>query len=252
MDINKVKDFFISINSNLRMNTILTLSTTKLRNIYDSLSLLHKVKEKTDMILEPLQSMVQLALLSISPIGTKIAIYDNILHIQNPSVVQPIARWYYADKKDDLYFLFQVIKRFMKWYGPKATNSPISADLYRLLVTMTIRGLDNLVVTYEKCESMALVQIIRLYQSILQNENEIAEIESLELNKRDNKNIDEVFENILTLYDQDTINIIHHSLLLLQNEKSDEHIKNYIDGLNLMMAKINGIIKHWIKTNLLP
>jgi len=234
------------------MNSILTLSTIKLRNIYDSLNLLHKSKEKTDMILEPLQAMIQLSLLSVSPVGTKIAIYENTLHIQNPSVVQPITRWYYADKKDDLYFLFQVIKRFMKWYGPKAQVSPISVELYKLLIVMTIKGLDNLIITYEKCESMSLVQIIRLYQSILQNDNEIAELETLELNKRDNKNIDEVFGNILTLYDQNTINIIYHSLLLLQNEKSEEHIKNYIDGLNLTMAKLNGIIKQWIKTNLLP
>ena len=104
----------------------------------------------------------------------------------------------------------------------------------------------------KKNESMALVQIIRLYQSILHNDNDIVEIDSLELNKKDNKNIDEVFENIITMYDTPTINILYNTLLLIQNEKSEENINNYIEGLGLIMAKSHNIIKQWIKTNLVP
>ena len=42
-------------------------------------------KERSDMILEPLQVMVQLALLSQSPIGTKVSVSDNILQLHTPS-----------------------------------------------------------------------------------------------------------------------------------------------------------------------
>ena len=65
------------------------------------------------MILEPLQAMVQLALLSICPIGTKLRIQENILQLQFPTLIQPITRWYNADKKDDVYFLYGVIKRYL-------------------------------------------------------------------------------------------------------------------------------------------
>ena len=98
------------------MNTIF-LKTEQIKSIYNTLSL-HKSKDKLDMILEPFQSMVQLALLSVSPSGTKLAIQENILYLQTPGFTQPISRWYHSDKKDDLYFLFQVIKRFIKWYNP--------------------------------------------------------------------------------------------------------------------------------------
>ena len=36
------------------------------------------MKEKSDMILEPLQVMIQLALLSHSPIGTKLSVSNNL------------------------------------------------------------------------------------------------------------------------------------------------------------------------------
>ena len=39
-------------------------------------------KERFDMILEPLQSIIQLALISYCPIGSKLSIVNNILQIQ--------------------------------------------------------------------------------------------------------------------------------------------------------------------------
>ena len=67
----------------------------------------NRPKDKIDMILEPLQAMVQIALLSTAPIGTKLQIQENILYIQTPTFLQPVSRWYHADKKDDLYFYIQ-------------------------------------------------------------------------------------------------------------------------------------------------
>ena len=73
-------------------------------------------KERSDMILEPLQVMVQLALLSESPIGTKVSVSDNILQLHPPSWTQGVWRWYNSDGKDDLYYLFHAIRRYYKWY----------------------------------------------------------------------------------------------------------------------------------------
>ena len=42
---------------------------------------INHVKEKSDMILEPLQVMIQLALLAYCPIGTKLSISENIFLI---------------------------------------------------------------------------------------------------------------------------------------------------------------------------
>ena len=60
------------------MNTILNFAPTQLKNIYNNF-IQSKIKGKQNIILEPLQVMVQLALLSFCPIGTKITINNNIL-----------------------------------------------------------------------------------------------------------------------------------------------------------------------------
>jgi hypothetical protein len=131
------------------MNNLFNFKSIQLYNLYNNL-LFHKYKDKLDMILEPLQSMIQLAILSVKPIGTKLAIHENILYIQEPSIIQPINRWYNSDKKDDLYFLFQVIKRFIKWYNPENNNKILSSKLYNLICSMSLLGLDNLVKTIAK------------------------------------------------------------------------------------------------------
>jgi hypothetical protein len=252
------------------MNNLFNLPQPgQIKQLYNSLTVIHKGKDKIHMTLEPLQSMVQIALLSVSPIGTKIAIYENILYLQAPSLVQPISRWYNSDRKDDLYFLFQVIKRFIKWYGPKGAKSPIINEQYHLLVCMAKKGLDNLIQTYQTTDSMAIVQVIQMYQDILINKTGIYEASDKETvdssdsgyddknsvisidSKKEKTNLDEIFENIILIYDENLINIIHNCLLMIQNESNEDALANYIIGLNLLMSKTNDNIKFWIKNNLL-
>jgi hypothetical protein len=227
------------------MNSIF-LKTEQFRTIYNTLSL-HKSKDKLDMVLEPFQSMIQIALLSISPIGTKLAIQENILYLQSPGFIQPISRWYYSDKKDDLYFLFQVIKRFIKWYNPETSNkSPLDKSLYELIIRMSIKGLDNLIKTYSNSDNNNIIQVIYMYKSLLEANDRIDLIKSPE----DKVGIDAVFENILGIYDVNLIGLIHNLLLMINTEENETHINNYILGLNLIMTKNYSLIKNWIKVNL--
>jgi hypothetical protein len=175
------------------MNNLFNFKSIQLYNLYNNL-LFHKYKDKLDMILEPLQSMIQLAILSVKPIGTKLAIQENILYIQQPSIIQPINRWYNSDKKDDLYFLFQVIKRFIKWYNPE--NKIISSELYDLICSMSLIGLDNLVKTYNNTDNNSIIQVLHLYKNLL----EVPNSKELDKHLNDKVNIDEVFENIIILY----------------------------------------------------
>ena len=63
------------------MNTILThIRPTQIKTLYNSL-FYKSSKDKTDMVLEPLQAIVQLAILSLCPIGTKLTIQENILYL---------------------------------------------------------------------------------------------------------------------------------------------------------------------------
>lgn len=221
------------------------MNSNTLMLLYNSLSF-HKTKDKLAMVLEPLQSMIQLALLSVSMIGTKLTIQDNILYIQQPNIIQPLTRWYHADKKDDLYFLFQVIKRFIKWYNPEHNkDSIVTKELYNLIIKMSIEGLNNLLKTYSSNESNTVIQVINMYKNLLEKPSEHDNDEILS-----KVNIDEVFIGIMKIYEPTIISIVYNILLLISKEEDSVNIANYIDGFNLLFSKNNKMIKEWIRINL--
>lgn len=212
----------------------------------------NRPKDKIDMILEPLQAMVQIALLSMAPIGTKLQIQENILYIQTPTFLQPVSRWYHSDKKDDLYFLYSVIKRFIKWYNPVINKkSPLVPELYQLITTMSIEGLNHLFKTYSSSDSNTVIHVIQMYKNLLEYNNDKIMTEEYILDVEKNKiNIDEVFENIISIYEPNLLNVIYNTLLLIKNETDSIIQHNIIDGLTMILYKNNQQIKEWIKLNL--
>jgi hypothetical protein len=213
----------------------------------------NKQKDKIDMILEPLQSMIQLALLSICPVGTKLRIKENILYLHTPNITQPFIRWYNADKKDDLYFLYAVIKRFIKWYNPALNNKSImSEELYQLIITMSIEGLGNLFKTYTSSDSNTVIHVIQMYKNLLEYNNDKIMIEDYIVDGEKNKiNIDEVFEKIIVIYERNIMEVTYYTLLQAKEETEYNYKTNIIDGLNLILNKYNTIIKEWIQLNLI-
>ena len=234
------------------MASLLPFQPSKAFSMLYNTFIYNKQKDKVDMILEPLQSMLQLALLSICPVGTKLRIKENILYLQMPNIAQPIVRWYNADKKDDLYFLYAVIKRFITWYNPTLNNkSMMSMELYQLIITMSIEGLNNLFKTYTASDSNTVIHVIQMYKNLLEYNNDKIMIEDYIVDGDKNKiNIDEVFEKIITIYDENILSVIFFSLLNAQAETEYNNKNNVIDGLNIILNKYNMIIKEWIQLNL--
>jgi hypothetical protein len=220
--------------------------------LYNSI-LYNKPKDKIDMILEPLQAMVQLALLSICPIGTKLQIHENILHLQSPNIIQPVSRWYYSDKKDDLYFLYSVVKRYIKWYNPNTNKkSPVTAELYQLITSMSIEGLNNLFKTYSSSDSNTVIHVIQMYKNLLEYNNDKILTDEYMVDVEKNKiNIDEVFENIISIYDPVILSVIYNILELIKKEENLVNQTYMIEGLNSILYKVNKSIKDWIKLNLI-
>jgi hypothetical protein len=216
------------------------------------LSVISKPKDKIQMVLEPLQSMIQLAILSMCPVGTKLTIHDNILSLQTPNMIQPFSRWYYADKKDDLYFLYSVIKRFIKWYNPEINGeSPLSAELYSLIVTMSMKGLEQLFHTYSTSDSNTVIHVIQMYKNILEfNNDKILMDEYFVDAEKGRVNLDEVFIHIIQIYEDKLLNVLHPLLILLMNEGDQQHQEQLIHGLNLILDKTHHTIKQWIKMKL--
>lgn len=222
-----------------------------LTSLYQSFTA-NKAKDKVDMILEPLQAMIQLALLGCCSIGTKLRIQENILQLQSPTMIQPITRWYYVDKRDDVYFLYGVIKRFLKWYNPRMNEkSPMSAELYQLVTSMAMEGLNQLFKTYSSSDSNTVIHVIQMYKNLLEYNNDKIMADEFVVDAEKNKiNIDEVFEKIIGIYDPTLLQLLHHSLELIRSEEEETNRIYMMEGLNLILYKVTKAIRDWIRVNL--
>jgi len=199
------------------------------------------IKEKSDMILEPLQVMVQLSLLSHCPIGTKLSISDNLLNIQQPSWNQGIWRWYMKDNKDDLYYLFQAIRRFYMWYKPE------NCAIYSKILDTAIKGLKKLQETYENTDKISIKHTLSMYTNILSLETPNL------FNDNTNEqavNINKVFQNITDIYNKKILAILFNILKLMDDETNEDNKIQLMNGLLLIMKPTNNKIKSWIRENL--
>ena len=196
-------------------------------------------KERMDMILEPLQVMIQLSILSHCPIGTKVSVSENLLHIQQPSLVQGVVRYWHNDKKDDLYYLFNAIRRYYSWY--KSQNHKI----FNYILNHSINGIDNLMDTYRSSDQHTITHTLSLYKNVLDMDKE-----ELFKSSNDTTTIDEVFKNITSIYDDKSLKVIYNTLKKLEEEKIESNKQNYIKSLYYFLIPVNNEIKNWINTNL--
>jgi hypothetical protein len=195
-----------------------------------------KEKERADLILEPMQVMIQLALLAHSPIGTKISVSNNILTIQLPTLTQGVVRWWNNDNKDDLYYLFHAIRRYYKWYKSQ------DEDIYQYILKWAIKGIDKLSETYNKADKNNIRHTLALYKNVL-------DLKADEIFKDEadtTVNIDNVFQEIINIYDDNLLNIIYNSLLMMEKEKNTEYTENYLNGTILILEPMNIKIRKWI------
>jgi hypothetical protein len=215
------------------------------------LFLADKKKERFDMILEPLQAITQLALISFCPVGSKLSISNNLLTIQIPSWSQGVLRTYNHDKKDDLFFLFSVISRFNKFYAYLNSREDETSDLFDSLIDLSKAGIDSIIQTYSRGEHAHLLHTLKMYRALLDKPDAFSTDSST--NSSDKKgetqdNIDDVFIRITDLYSEEHLKIIYNIFCLIQENPED--YLTYMSALNSAMTPVNVNIKKWINDHI--
>ena len=133
---------------------------------------LKKPRERFETILEPLQALLQIGFLAFYPIGSKVAIHNNILTVQPPGYTQHVRRWYNNDKKEDVFYLYNVFSRFNKFYKTVLTGGGgggENAALFALLNELAKTGINNLTRTYNQSDKIHILHTLQMYKGMLDN-----------------------------------------------------------------------------------
>jgi hypothetical protein len=222
-------------------------------------------KERFETILEPLQAILQIALLAFYPVGTKLTIQNNIMTLQPPNYSQSMARWYNNDTKEDLYFLFNVFHRFKKFYAHYKADAPESVQhrLYALLIDMSKTGINKLIRTYGQTDKPHILQTLTMYKFILDDQlsPDLMTLQTTTTNSKPYKmkpilnddehehgthenTVDDIFITIVGIYTPELLSIAYNTLILMRDNESN--YAAYADGLNKIMEPTCIHVKKWI------
>lgn len=210
-----------------------------------------KKRERFETILEPLQAITQLAIMAFCPKGSKLSIANNLLYVQHPSWTQGILRSYNQDARDDLYFLFNVIRRFNKFYtrsSVEVNEQNMNQCLFDKLIKLSKTGIDNLVQTYSDSDKNSLLHTLRMYRTML-DKPDMFDNEDEEDDTNNKNSIDNIFRNITEIYKPYHIDLIYNTVVMISEDP--EHYQTYLSGLNTILEPIHSKINKWISDNII-
>lgn len=169
-------------------------------------------KQNKAQILDPYSTIIRLAMISYKIHGTKIAISDNKLYIQDPSILQGAIRTFSGSQKDDIQYLKEPIE--------KAGIALMKSKDYKLkwIFEKAICGLDVLSKTYNEYE--IIINCISTYISIIQNFINTVDDDEPELyNEKDNKNKirNELYNDFISMWTDNQMNVVYGILTELEN-----------------------------------
>ncbi len=193
-------------------------------------------------ILDPLSSIIRLALLNFKGKGCKISISNNKIYFQPPNIFQGPVRWTYGDNRNDLHNLCNPIEKAANWYDPK-TN----ADIEHIFEHAVI-GLDKLKESYiskdnKLGDSNLVCHSITHYVDILNNRLKNDETPIIK-NDHDmnslkylwNKSEISVINNLLDIATEkrDKNEDAHYTLNAIESilEGKDRAVRNLVEKLN--------------------
>ena len=251
---------------------------------------LKKPRERFETILEPLQALLQIGFLAFYPIGSKLAIHNNILTVQSPGYTQNVRRWYNNDKKEDVFYLYNVFSRFNKFYktvltvAGTGTGAGENAALFALLHELAKTGINNLIRTYNQTDKIHILHTLHMYKGMLDNPELVRRIAN---RPDDNDNdaadcqlpsrvksptsspplrpmtamtssvpIDSLVDtnvDLIFVKITDLYSQEDYTIIYhtLQKIQNDpQYYMNYVDGLNKILEPVNIRIKKWIDDNI--
>ena len=162
-------------------------------------------------LLNPLSTIVKLAILGNKPVGTKICIQNNVLSFQEPGPFQSLCRYVFHSNKTDLQYMYNPIQIACSMFLAKSKDGSKSQKIERLraLFCCAQKGLERLMETYKTC---TIIRLCLSYFHVL-----IA------------NHVDEVYQD--RLFRKDSLTTLYGTTLVseLNAQWTDERMKVVLD-----------------------
>ena len=210
-------------------------------NLVDKLNSLLKDKKKKQLqLLEPLSTIIRLAILYFDLQGTKIAIYNNRIFTQKPNFMQGTIRWTYGNKRNELHYLYKPIIIAIHKY-----KAELNDDI-KIIFEYAVKGLEKLRSTYKQKSGTIICHSIDLYKeaitkSIEKKSNNKKSKDEKEVNLTESISYDDItsklYDDFYNLWNEEQIKIIA-DLLKLADKQTD--IKSKVS----FVEAIDSIIKN--------
>jgi len=199
-------------------------------------------------ILEPISSMVKLALLNFSGKNTKLIIRDHGIYIDDPSnsvlcFQQSVVRFAFGDSKEDIYVLNNMIINYLDWY--MINGDPDNYKIFRDIALFACNGIKKIQGTYKTGNVVLAIQYyINLIKHVI-NDIDKKNNHGLKKNKGSEKFNEDSYKNINT----DKLNIYvpekTDDVISIVDTSKVQHIWS-IDDIKLLYKEINDCFNDYL------
>jgi len=186
------------------------------------------------LILDPMSTIVKLAIYNYMPDDTKLRLTRNTIKYDKPNTLIPqgIQRWRKNAKKEDLHNLHIPIVKAIEWY---LNNN--NQQIFQLAIK-GLEKLNNVYTDTSKIVSQALilnVNIIKYNISInSESEHDGSLIKSVIVNAREH----DIYYQLQKLWSEEEITLIINLFAKLESKKNDFEKRGYLDAItNIINGK---------------
>ena len=189
---------------------------------------------KPIQILDPLSTMIRLALLSFYEKGTKISIGNNTIIFHPPGVLQGVTRWSWGSKREDLHLLFKPIVRSLKHFDVKENV------VFTKILKYAMKGIKKLKSAYIRDNNVTMYSL-NFYIHIIETGHKDADL----LGKLDIEDDLNVFSKLWTPTDIKLISILLNKIC--DNLSSPTAMFHFVKSISHILEvkddKVRDIIK---------
>jgi len=191
-----------------------------------------------EYILDPLSTIIKLAILGFKSDMSKIAIRYNSIYIQDASLYQSTVRYLYGDSKEFLHYLKEPIAIACNHY--LSTDFELHEEL-SIVFRLALKGLQKLKDTYDT--QRIILNCLEYYELIINSYLDKSNLkDTFHVEKARDEYSDKLVSSLLEYWNVDNINIVVNLFENLDRKKDFNLIKVIETFMVSVDATINYIV----------